>query len=157
MSVFQKSTSAKPARTANSQKIVYAYAFILIVFILGQLFTFDDFIRLLDSFWLPGGMSGAHLLGSSIIACELFALPFLLRIDLSRLMRVISMVLGWLVPLIWLGLSLWVNLTVNAISNIGFMGSLIQFTPGWWTIFVCLALGILSGWASWGLWPGKRK
>jgi hypothetical protein len=157
MSIFQKAIPAKKPRTTNSQKIAYAYAAVLVILILSQLFTFDDFIRLIESFWLPGGMSGAHLLGSSIIACELLALPFLLRIDLSRLMRIICMVLSWLVPLIWFGLSLWVNLTVNAISNIGFLGSLVQLAPGWWAVLVCVALGILSAWASWGLWPGKRK
>jgi hypothetical protein len=160
MSIFTKATSAKPVRTRDAQKIIYAYILILIVFIVCQLFTYDGFVRLLESFWLPGGLTTVHFLGCLIVICELFALPFLLRMDMSRLMRIISMILGWMVPLIWILLTLWVNLTVNAISNVGFLGTVVQTTPGWWAVCVSVALCLLAVWSSWGLWPfsvEKRK
>lgn len=157
MSIYTKATVAKVPRTPESQKIVYAYAVILIVFVLCQLFTFDGFVRLLESFWLPSGAKFAQVLASIIVFCELFALPFLLRMKLSLLMRIISMVLSWLVPIIWLILTLWLNVTVNAISNVGFLGTIVRITPGWWAFCVSIAIGLMSIWSSWGLWPGKRK
>jgi len=157
MNIFVKATPAKKPRTPESQKVAYVYSFVLIVLALSQLSNFNDFLTLLESFWLPGGAPVAHLLGGIIVVSEVFALPFLLGMQLSPLMRVISMGLGWLVPLKWLGLALWLNLTVNAVSNIGFLGTTVRLTPGWWAVFFSIALGILAAWASWGLWPGKRK
>jgi hypothetical protein len=71
-------------------------------------------------------------------------------------MRIVSMVFGWVVPVIWLGLSLWVMVTTNAITNIGFVGTVLTLTPGWWALLFSLALAILSVWASWGMWPRMK-
>ena len=144
-------------RTADSQKIAYFYAFILVVFALAQLFTFDEFSKLLENFGLPGGAPIAHLVSGIIVSGEVLALPFLLGMSLSPLMRVFSMGLGWLVPLIWFKLSLWLVLTANTVNNVGFLGTKINLVPGWWAVFFCIALGILAAWASWGLWPLKRN
>ena len=157
MNILVHVTNAKKPKTLESQKVAYMYAFILIIFALSQLFNFNDFLALLESFWLPGGNVTADLLGAIIVVSEVFALPFLLGMQLSPLMRVMSMVLGWLAPIMWLKLSLWLVLTVNAVSNIGFLGTIVQLAPGWWAVFFSIALGILAAWASWGLWPGKRK
>jgi len=157
MNILVHVTNAKKPKTLESQKVAYMYAFILIIFALSQLFNFNDFLALLESFWLPGGNVTADLLGAIIVVSEVFALPFLLGMQLSPLMRVMSMVLGWLAPIMWLKLSLWLVLTVNAVSNIDFLGTIVQLAPGWWAVFFSIALGILAAWASWGLWPGKRK
>lgn len=153
MSFFVAATEAPKPKSKESAQIAYLYALLLLVMALCQLFTFDDFIILIESFWLPISDSLAYLLTSVIIVSEIFAIPFLIRMRLSPLMRIICMILGWLVPLIWVILSLWVNLTVNNISNIGFLGGLIDLTPGLWTIFLSISLGIMSVWASWGMWP----
>lgn len=157
MSIFVKATPAPKPRTTDAKKMAYFYAIILSIFALGQLFAFNDFITLLDSFWLPGDMPTATLLGGVIVASEVFAIPFLIGIALSPLMRYFSMFLSWLAPAIWLFISIWVNLNLNAITNIGFLGTKISITPGPWAILVCIALGIMSTWSSWGLWPGKHK
>ena len=157
MKIFTEPHQAKKPKTGESQKIAYAYAIILVVLVLCQLFTFDKFLTLLQSFGLAGGAAFARFIASILVVSEVFALPFLLRLDLSHLMRVVSMVMGWLVPLVWLGLSLWLVFTINAISNIGFLGTVVSLTPGWWAVFISVSLGLMSAWASWGLWPGKSK
>lgn len=153
MKILGKTTSAKKPKTSESQKIAYMYATILVIFALAQLYTFESFLILLESFWLPGGKTISYLLGGVIVVCEVMALPFLLRLKLSPLMRITSMVLGWLVPIIWFGLTVWLLVTINSVSNIGFLGTTVKLLPGWWAIFVCIAIGILAAWASWGLWP----
>lgn len=153
MSIFVKSTTAPKPKTRDSQRIAYFYAFILVVFALAQLYAFDDFTKLLESFWLPGGVPIAHLVAGVIVVSEVFALPFLLSMDLSPLMRVVSMVMGWVTAATWIKLSLWLILTTNAVHNIGFLGTKVSLMPGWWAVFFGLALGILAAWASWGMWP----
>ncbi len=153
MSGFVKATLAKRPRVREAQKVAYLYAAILVIFVLAQLYTFDDFLKLMDSFWLPGGEPLTHLLAGIIVVSEVFALPFLLSMNLSRLMRVVSMGLSWLVPIIWIKLSFWLVFAANAASNIGYLGTVVRLIPGWWSIFFSLALGILAGWSSWGLWP----
>lgn len=156
MTILTKATSAKKPKTNESRNIAYIYAAILVIFALFQLFTFEKFLVLMDSLWLPGGKPTAYLIGSVIVVSEVMALPFLLRLKLSPLMRITSMVLGWLVPIIWLFLTLWLLLTINAVSNIGFLGTTVDLIPGWWAVFVCIAIGILAAWSSWGLWPVKK-
>jgi hypothetical protein len=153
MSIISHLTPARIARTADTQKVIYAYAFILVVFLLCQLFSYDGFLKLLDGFSLPGGMPTAHILGAVTVISELFALPFLLSMNLSHSMRIISMFLSWAVPLIWLFLTLWINLTVNSISNVGFLGTVINVMPGWWAVYISIALALMAIWCSWGLWP----
>lgn len=160
MNIFDKAKSPKKPKTGESQKIAYSYATILVMFSLAQLFTFDKFLVLLGSFSLPGGVFVAHLLGSIIVTSEVLALPFLLGLKLSLVMRIISMVLGWLVPLTWFKLTLWLIFTNSAVSNIGFLGTTVKLIPGWWAVFISIALGVMAAWASWGLWPlpkGKTK
>lgn len=157
MNVFAKTTPAEVPKSKESEWVAYAYAAILVILALCQLFTLDKFLPLLSDFSLPGGEVTARLTGSIIVISEVLALPFLLQMRLSPLMRVVSMVLGWIVPIAWLKLSLWLMLTVNAVSNIGFLGTLVAITPGWWAVFVSLALGILAAWASWGMWPIERR
>lgn len=157
MNIFDKVTSAKKAKTKDSQTIAYAYAAILVVFAVMQLFTFSKFLLILEGFNFPGGIPIAHLLAGLITACEVLALPFLLSLKLSHIMRVTSMVLGWLVPFMWFMLVFWMIVSNNVSSNssIGFFGSVIKLIPGWWAVFVSLALGVLAAWSSWGLWPLK--
>jgi len=157
MNIFVKATKAKKPRTSESQKIAYIYAAILVIFALTQLFTFDKFLILVESFGLPGGDIVARLFVGIIVTSEVLALPFLLGLNLSQLMRFVSMVLGWAVPLAWLKVTLWLLFTTNSVSNIGLLGTTISLIPGWWLVFVSIALGLLSAWASWGLWPGKRE
>lgn len=137
--------------------MAYAYATVLIVVVLCQLFSFDGLLKLFEEFNLPGGSVIVNLMGGIIVVSEVFALPFLLQMRTSPLMRIVSMVFGWLVPVAWLKLSLWLMITNNSVSNIGFLGTLVDLTPGWWAVFICLALGIMAAWASWGMWPMERR
>lgn len=157
MSILVQATSAPKPKTKNVKKIAILYALILVVFAVSQLFTYESFISLVDSFWLPGGTPSARVVAAVIVIVEVLALPFLLGMRSSVAMRVLSMVCGWLVAFIWLMLTLWIMLSVNAISNVGFFGDLVVLTPGWWAVFFSAALCILSLWSSWGMWPLKHK
>jgi len=157
MSIFPKVSTPTVPKTANVKQIATLYAAILIIFALAQLFTFEDFIKLIQSYQLPGGLTLAYFLASFIVVVEIFALPFLLRMRVSPLFRVLSMVCGWLASALWLKLGLWLTFTDNTVSNVGFLGTAVQLTPGWWNVLFSLALGILAIWSSWGMWPKLPK
>ena len=154
---FPVAVPAKKPKTKESQTIIYTYAATLTVLVLCQLFTFDKFLPLLETFNFPGGFVTAHLVGSLVVVSEVFAIPFLLRLKLSPLMRIMSMVFSWLVPLIWFMTALWLIFATKSVLNIGLLGTLVNLTPGWWAVFMSVALGVMAGWSSWGLWPFAKR
>lgn len=157
MKLLRKIAHAPKPRTKESRQVAYVYAAVLIIIVLCQLFSFEKFLVLLEGFNLPGGDVMAHLVGGLIVISEVFALPFLLELDLSTLMRVVSMVFSWIVPAFWLKLALWLVLTTNTATNIGILGTVVSVIPGWWMVYISAALGVMAAWSTWGLWPGKRS
>lgn len=157
MSIFAHVTPAPLPKTKNVPRIALLYAVILVVMAVAQLFTFDEFLKLMTSFNFSGGAQYAHFIAAFVVVAEVFALPFLLRMPLSTAFRWFSMILGWLIALIWTVISLRLVIQDSFTNNVGFLGTAVNLTPGWWAIFVSLAFGILAAWASWGMWPLRRK
>ena len=157
MSIFVKPVAAPKPRTAESRKIATAYAVILVILAVAQLFTFDTFLDLLVTFEFAGGRQMAYFLASLLVVSEVFALPFLLRMAVSPLFRWVSMGFALLSPLIWVKITTWLVIMDVAVTNVGFLGTVVEVMPGWWAVFVSAALTILAAWTAWGLWPGKRR
>lgn len=150
---FASPTQALKPKTKDSEKMAYFYAGLLVLIVFCQLFTFDDFLKLFVSYSLPGGEVMANFMASFIVVSEVFALPFLLRMSLSRLMRIVSMVFSWIVAASWLKISIWLIISDDSTSNFGLLGTLVHLNIGWWAIFFCLAMCTMAAWSSWGLWP----
>ncbi len=160
MSIFTKTTLADKPKTVESGLAAYLFAGLLIIFAVGQLFEFDKFIELFGAFNFLGGEAVSRIAAAMIVVFEVFALPFLLGMRLSKLFRIVSMVLGWFAVFGWLKISLWINMAANSATNFGLLGTKIQLIPGWWAVPFCVALCILAVWVSWGLWPlqnGKKR
>jgi hypothetical protein len=157
MSILPKPAPATPARTADAGRIATVYAVILVILALCQLFTYDHFPELVDSFGLPGGTALAYTLTAVLVTAEVFALPFLLRMPLSPAFRWFSLLCAGLVPAIWLYLTAWLAAMQPAVNNVGLLGTLVEIMPGWWAVFISGALGIMAVWAIWGLWPAQAS
>ncbi len=156
MSVLVKSTPAPAPRTDTAAKISILYAAILVVMAVAQLFTFEEFLPYIQSLHLPLSTSTIYVLGPLIVISEVFAVPFLLRMWLSLAFRYLSMFLGWMAAGLWLFISFWTVTSSTSVDTVGFLGTVVSLVPGWWAVFISLALGVLAAWSSWGLWPGKR-
>ena len=150
---FATPTKALKPKTKESEKMAYFYAGLLTIIVLCQLFTFDEFLQLFSSFNLPGGDVMANFMASFIVISEVFALPFLLRINLSPLMRIVSMIFSWVAAASWLKLAIWLMISNNFTDNFGLLGALVELSVGWWAVFFCLAMCTMAAWSSWGLWP----
>jgi hypothetical protein len=157
MSISPRINTLLMSKTANSIFVSIFYASILAVLAVTQILTFSDFQLTIKSFWLPGGTPFAYFLSGLVIIAEVLAVPFLLRIKTSTFMRVFSMILSWFVPLFWLSISVWLLTTVNAVSNVGLLGSVVRLAPGWWLVIFGTMTAVLAIWASWSMWPPVRK
>lgn len=157
MSLLPKPIDAPVPRTKNVKTIATFYAGVLAVFAIAQLFTFENFLELFVSFDFPWGRPFAYFSAALLVTAEVFALPFLLRMSLSKAFRWMSMAFGILAAVIWVKVSLWLVIFDSPVDTVGFLGTAVNVMPGWWAVFVSVALGILAIWSVWGLWPGKRK
>lgn len=155
--VLAKAEKALEPKTGDTKKVAFLFAGVLVIMVVGQLFAFEKFIPLIEKYELPGDYATALIIASVLVVLEVFALPFLLRMKTSRLMRVVSMVCGWMVASIWFKLTLWANLAPNSVDNIGFLGSYVLLPVGWWAVAVAGAMIILAVWTAWGMWPLARK
>ncbi len=153
MKFLARVSVAPEAKSAETKKIALVYAGLLTLMVLGQLFAYEKFPALLEAYQLPGGVATAHLLAAVIVISEVFALPFLLRMKTSPLMRYKSMACSWLIAVIWLTLGIILTFANPAVANVGLLGAKMQLEPGIWALCVPIGMVILSIWASWGMWP----
>lgn len=157
MSIFVKSTEAKKPKLESSKWAALLLAGILIIMLVGQLFTFEKFPTVLQSLGFFSSEESSRIVSSLIVIFELAALPFLLRMRLSPLARICSMTAGWSALLYWLLTSIFLNATLNISDNSGVLGDTIAIPVGAWMITFFMALGVLHGWASYGMWPFSRS
>ena len=123
-------TEPPKTRQALGVPLGWVCAIAMIVMALIHLFRIDTWLPLLNGA-LPGGMMTASLVGALIVIFEVLAVPFLLRMKLSPLMRVVSGFAVALVPLAWLLIAIW---------GLGFsysttqLASFISTPSSWWLI-----------------------
>ncbi|MAU33742.1 hypothetical protein CMN23_01250 [Candidatus Saccharibacteria bacterium] len=153
MKLFVSATTAPPPRTQNVALIATFYAGLLTAMVVSQLFTFEEFLQHFVVLDLPGGRAVAHFVGAGIIFLEFLAIPFLLRMALSPAFRWVSLAAGWLTGVAWLALSVWTLLNAPEVSTIGFLGTVVDLTPGWWAPLLSVGFVILAAWSSWGMSP----
>ena len=157
MSFFVKTTPAPKPRTINSLKVSILYAIILTAAAVLMLFNFEDFLTYIQSLNLPFGTGLNYAFLPLMVVSQVFALPYLLRMDLSPAFRYVSLFLGLLAAALFIFLASWVVLSVQPHSTARSSTSLMSILPGFYAIFITLAIGVLAIWSAWGLWPGKRK
>jgi len=153
MKLLRTATASRTPRTIDAQRVALFYAAILAVMAVAQLYTFDHFLELVLTFGLPGQAATAYFLAAFLVTCEVLALPFLLRMPLSPAFRWVSMALGWIVAGLWIVLTIGLFLQ-GTVGNVGFLGTVFEVFPSWWTIYISLMFGFVAVWSSWGLWPG---
>lgn len=145
MSIFVRTVTPV---TPVSRTAFYASIFsaaVLVVAATAQLFAFEDFPAVLAGYLLPGGYGSALLLAALLVTVEVLAVPYLLMMRLSPLMRGLSLVCGWLSCLIWLVLG-WLGLIQGGVSNSGLLGTTVSVPFGWPTlVFVAgVSIGLIA-------------
>lgn len=155
MSFFVQPSAAPEPKTQGVRYASLAMAAILVVLAVAQLYSYEDFPDVVASMWLFGGRVDATIWAAIIVILEVGALPFLLSLRLSPAMRIISMIAGWLVVVFWLLISVWINMSINAVTNSGVLGATIPIAPDWWIVGVIALVGVMTAYVSWGMWPTR--
>ena len=148
-------TAPDPARSEVAVRVSIVLAGIFVIMALAQLFSLDKFQAFMLDLDL-GGQRLAVMLSALLPVCEVFALPFLLRMYVSPLMRAMSLACGWFAVVGWLYISLMATITRSA-SDAGFLGGAVSLPSGWWSVVVAMLFVLLMAWASWGMWPMPKK
>lgn len=154
---FAHATKAPTPRSETAKKVAWLYVAVLVIMVVGQLFSFEKFIPLMADYWLPGGHATATLIACVIVVGEVFALPFLLRMPLSLLMRWFSLGCGLLAAGIWVILGIVAIVGGGDVANSGVLGTKVTIPTGWAQLLWAFSLSILAVWSVWGLWPEPRK
>lgn len=148
-------TSAPKPRSKNARNAAWVYVAFLTVMAVGQLFAFEKFLPLMDSYLLPGGHGTGTLVAGSLVVAEIFALPFLLRMRLSPLMRQVSMYACRLVPVTWSALTVYAILKNETLVNGGILGAVIKVTLDV-QLVVSVLLFVLATYCVYGLSSRRR-
>ena len=156
--VFARAVKAQKIESENVKVAAWIYAGILTVMVVAQLVAFEDFLPLISSNYLAHDPYGeAALIGGLIIFTEIFALPFLLRMTVSPLMRWFSLVCGLIAPAIWVKLTLEAIITNQFVTNYGLLGSKVPLHSAAVALPLAIVLLGLAIWSAWGMWPTPKK
>jgi hypothetical protein len=156
--VFATAEKALKPRSEQAKIVAWVLAGLLVVMVIAQLYAFEDFIPLISINYFPSSSYGlASLVGCLIVLCEVFALPFLLRMALSPLMRWFSLVCSVAAPLLWLGLTFFAIISNQFVDNYGLLGSKVHLHTGWVALVVATVLSMLALWSAWNLLPSRKK
>lgn len=157
---FAKAEKALEPRFHEAQIIAWIYATALVIMAVGQLFSFEDFIPYIRDLHLTGGEAVTVLFACLIVIAEVFALPFLLRMPLSSLMRWFGLGFSLFVPLAWLFVTILTYVTQPpevASSMLGAITGTKIAVPNIFQLILAGILLILAVVSAAGLWPAKKK
>lgn len=112
----------------------------LVVLAVGQLFTFEKFPEIIKLWLLPGGEPLVRLFAALIPTLEIFALPFLLSMRVSPLMRLFSLACGLMASLGWVLVA--VGFAGRPLVNMGLLGATIPLAAGVLPVLTALVIAV---------------
>lgn len=120
------------------------YSFMIIILVLCQLFSYDDFVKIFEAFEIPGGSVVANIICGGVVIGELLSLPFLLGMKIGHVFESISMALGLFIPIFWLFVVFWLAQQNVSVPNIGLFGSVIELGNGPASAVLIAIIGLTS-------------
>lgn len=111
-----------------------------------QLSGFEDMASLVSSA-LPVGTGLAPVAAAILVVFEVFAVPFLLGMRLSPLMRMTSLACGVAAILYWFGVGIY-NVMDDSLSilNVGLLGNHLVVPAGGWLLLFLIGFTALFLW-----------
>ena len=119
-----------------------ASAIMIVSMLVAQLYGYESFASTLLVVLPPTSVANMTLIAALIVLVELLALPYLLNMRLSYLMRILSAGCSISIALFWL----MVALTNTHASNVAFFSDTVHFHGGVlafvWSVFLIIAVGV---------------
>lgn len=116
--------ATNPPKVTNKRLtfVPTAYAVVLVGVAVLQLVFFEKFVTSVADYFMTDTNPAITLIALSLIAVEIFGLPFLLRLKLSSLARFCSALLAFLAPFFWAALCMVGSYSgAFLLINIGFI------------------------------------
>lgn len=105
---------------------VWLLTAVVIVMATTQLITYEKFVPLIQDYQLLQDPAFGKVFAALIVLSEVMAVPFLLRMSISPLLRVVSAGSLMLMGGAWLVLGVWHMTATSAATSAGIFGSLLQ-------------------------------
>lgn len=117
-----------PSKPASSPAIILSWLliFILIVTVIAQLIIYEKYVTIIQNYQLLASPPLGKVFAALIVVLEVMALPFLLRMGLSRLMRLASAACLVLASLSWVFLGVWFYLVHPPTIGSGLLGAMLK-------------------------------
>ena len=143
-------TATLPPKIKNKyeQLVAWFLGGIFLVLSLVQLVRFEKFITFIEGYISSDGAAMGQVIAAILVTLEVFALPFLLRMKLSPLMRIVSIVCGWLASLLLLSLALLLAYSTQVAVKIGMFVLIANFASSEWAVWFAAAVVTLTGMVS---------
>ena len=125
-----------PKRTKQTQAVALMVAALLTVLLFAQLFGYEDFAVTLGALMPFNDSALLNVTAGGIVIAELLALPYLLGMYLSPLMRAVSVVLAVGVSVFWM----FTGFTNSHAGNSGLFSTTIDLQGGVLATLVSLVL-----------------
>lgn len=129
----------------------YILAIIIIIMTVSQLMTVEKTLPILENYLLPGRAATAKAVLFFELVAGVFALPFLLRMKVSPLFRLLSVFLLFVFASTWVLLSLWVMATEPPYIGSGMFGSFFSDIAREGTLLIAAMLFSYACVATWVL------
>lgn len=123
---------------------------VMIVLVVMQLFSFEEYPGLIADFQLPGGIIVAWMIAILIPFLEIASLPYLLSMRISPKIRKFSKWAVLAIGVVWTLISLWVVFRMGTSVESGIFGATLTANSGWWMV-------IFSGLLLWSGWLVSRE
>lgn len=134
--------SVRQRHSALGIWLSYIAAGMLVLMVVLQLFSYESTVEMLASLIPDTFAFSAPAITAIIVTLEVFSLPYLLPVAVSRLAWQCALVMSWLVPLLWITLMLMALSPVETTGLVPIFGATLAMDLG--TGSVCIMLALLS-------------
>jgi hypothetical protein len=141
---FATPTKPTPINSQTVRFISYGLGLWAALLAVTQMVSFEDFVEGLRQYKL-GGESTTLVIAVGMIGLEIFAVPFLLRLSLSRAARFVSALCAMLLPYAWAILTLHAFLINATVDNAAYFGGFLEFGVGGLAVTLDIAWMIVVG------------
>lgn len=129
-----------PKQDSRTRLFGNLLAAVMLVLALSQLIGFEKMKDVLMTYW-PASMAQMALpLAALLVVLEVFAIPYLLAMRLSPLMRIVSAKCGLLVSLYVIAVGVYGATAAPVGVNAGILGGYVSLAGDWWTILLGLIM-----------------
>jgi hypothetical protein len=152
MSIFAVATRPAPVASKNICLLSYALGLWSAGLAVAQMVSFEDFVEALRQYHVAGER-GTVAIAVLLLTLEVFSVPFLFRMSLSKATRFMGALFAVVLPYVWTVLTVVALLNGSSVDNAGYFGGFLALHVGGlvvglnllWMVVVALSFSVIGG------------